>query len=139
MKNVIFTLVLLVAFVHPNVNAETVVVVSAKATVGNLDKDQVSDIFLGKSPTFPNGEESIAVDFKESSALREQFHTHITGKKPAQLKAYWSKMLFSGKGTPPKEVASVDEMKQLIANNPSLIGYMDGQDVDASVKVVLTF
>ena len=45
-------------------------------------------------------------------------------------------MIFSGKGTAPKEVASNAELLKLLASNPAMIGYVDKTAADKSVKVV---
>lgn len=136
----LFKVILLIVAVSPMVSlAETAVVVSKSSSVETLDKDMVSDIFLGKSPTFPNGKEAVPVELKDGQAARENFHSGTTGKSQAQLKAYWSKMLFSGKGSPPKEVSDASAMKALVAENPNMVGYLDAADVDGSVRVVFKF
>lgn len=116
--------------------AEVVVVVSTKSALAALSKDQVSDIFLGKSSTFPGGELAIPIDLSEGTAQREEFHKTVTGRSANQLKAYWSKMVFSGRATPPKEAPSQSDVKKIVATNPSTIGYLDKSAVDASLKVV---
>jgi ABC-type phosphate transport system substrate-binding protein len=118
--------------------AELVVVMSANSTVNNLDRDRVSAIFLGKTATLPDGNPADPIEQPENSLLHQEFHRTVTEKSHAQLKAYWSKMIFSGKGNPPKEVASIAEAKKLIEENPSLIGYMDKSDVSNKLKVVFT-
>ncbi len=117
-------------------NAEVVVVVSANSPVASLTKDQVSNIFLGKTSTFPGGEQAIPIELSEGAAQRDEFHSKVTGKSANQLRAYWSKMMFSGRATPPKEVSNVAEGKKLIADNPSSVGYIDKAAVDSNVKVV---
>lgn len=71
--------------------------------------------------------------------MRTAFDDGIIGKSASQLKSYWSKLVFTGKGTPPQEVSSEDEIKKLVASNPNMIGYIDAANVDSSVKVALTF
>jgi len=119
------------------VSADVVVVVSAKSPVASLTKDQVSDLFLGKASTFPGGKQAIPINLSEGSDQRDAFHRKVTGRSANQLRAYWSRMVFSGRATPPKEVPNVTEAKRLIAANPSTIGYIDKAAVDGSVKVVL--
>jgi ABC-type phosphate transport system substrate-binding protein len=116
--------------------AEIVVVVSAKSTVDNLDKDRVSAIFLGKTATFPDGTQAIPVEQPEGTPPHEEFHTLVTEKSGSQLKSYWSKMVFSGKGNPPKEIANNAEMLKLITGNPNMIGYIDKSAVNSSIKIV---
>lgn len=119
------------------VKADIVVIVSDKSPVSQLDKDQVADIFLSKSSTYPDGQQAMPIEIEDGSTVREEFHDKITEKSSSQLRAYWSKMVFSGKGTPPKEVPNVKEVLKLIASNPSLIGYIDKASIDKSVKTVL--
>lgn len=61
-----------------------------------------------------------------------------TGRNAAQIKATWAKLLFTGKGNPPKEVSGNAEVKKFVAGNPAAIGYIDKAAVDGSVKVVLS-
>jgi ABC-type phosphate transport system substrate-binding protein len=119
-------------------SAEVVVVVSAKNPVASLTADQAADIFLGKSAAFPGGGNAVPMDQAEGSAVRDEFYTKAAGKNAAQLKAYWSKQIFTGQGQPPKAVGDNNGVKSAVAANPNGIGYMDKSAVDASVKPVLT-
>ena len=118
--------------------ADVVVVVSAKSSVTSLTKDQVADVFLGKTAKFPDGAQAVPIDQSASSAQRDDFYSKVTGRTGAQLKSYWAKQSFSGKGTPPKAVPGDDDVRKLIAENPNLIGYMDKAKLDASVRNVFT-
>lgn len=117
--------------------ADVAVVVSSKSSAGSLTAAQVSDIFLGKSSSFPGGGAAVPIDQSEGSAVRDEFYTKVTGKSAAQVKAYWSKIIFSGKGKPPKDVADSGAVKKQLAENPNAIGYIDKAAVDGSVKTVL--
>jgi hypothetical protein len=56
----------------------------------------------------------------------------------AQVKAFWSKIIFTGRGQPPKTVATSREAKQLLVASPNAISYIDQSLVDSSVRVVFT-
>ncbi len=118
--------------------AEVVAVVSAKNPVTTLSKNQVVDIFLGKANRFPDGREAVPIDQDEGSAAREEFYLKFADKSPAQIKAFWSKIIFTGRGQPPPEVSNDVEVKKFIAKHPDAIGYIDQKLVDDSVKVILT-
>jgi ABC-type phosphate transport system substrate-binding protein len=117
-------------------HADVVVVMSAKSPVSTLTQAQVSDIFLGKASTFPQGGQAVPIDLASGAPNRDEFYTKVTGRTAVQLKSYWAKQSFSGKGTAPKAVAGDDELKKLIAANPNTIGYIDKTRLDASVKAV---
>ena len=118
------------------VMAEIVVVVSAKSPVTALNKNQVVNIFLGKVNRFPDNTAAMPIDQVEGSAVRDEFYATIVGKSAAQIKAHWSKIIFTGRGQPPAEVSSNSEVKKRIAGNPAAIGYIDKSALDNSVKAL---
>jgi ABC-type phosphate transport system substrate-binding protein len=118
--------------------ADVVAVVSSKSSVTVLSKNQVVDIFLGKASRFPDGEQAVPIDQVEGSAARDEFYAKFTGKSAAQIKAHWSKIIFTGRGQPPKEVSDSIEVKKQVVQNPKAIGYIERSLVDGSVRVLLS-
>lgn len=116
--------------------ADVVAVISAESPVTALSADQVADIFLGRAIRFPGGEVAVPIDQAEGSAARDEFYTAFTGKSAAQLKAHWSKIIFTGRGQPPKEVANGTEAKKLVVENPNAIAYLESSEVDGTVRVL---
>lgn len=108
------------------------VVVIGHPGAAAMTKDQVSDVFLGKSTS------ATPLDLPESSPLRAQFYAKATGKDVSQVKATWSRITFSGKGQPPKELADAAAVKKEVAANANAVGYIDSSAVDGSVKVLLS-
>lgn len=119
--------------------AETSVIVSASNPNSTMDQATISRIFLGKAKSFPDGSQALPVDQDEGSKTREAFNSTVIGKSDSQLKSYWSRLIFTGKGTPPKQSGTDAEIKALVANNPNIIGYVDSAAVDGTVKVVHKF
>lgn len=117
--------------------AEMVVVVSARSPVNALRQEQVADIFLGQIGRFPDGSEARALDQPIGSPLRNRFYARVTSKSPALLKAHWSRMIFTGRGQPPKELPNSAAVRKMVAENPGTIGYIERSALDASVKSVL--
>ena len=117
--------------------AEVVVVMSARSSVSSLSKAQVSQIFLAKSAALPDGSRATPIDQTEGSAVRNDFYTRVAGKDAAQMRAYWSQLMFTGKAQRPKQLASDAAVVQAVAASPGTIGYVNAAAVDSSVKVVL--
>ena len=113
-------------------SAETVVIVSQKNPATRMFSEQASQFFLGKSALFT------PVDQAEGSPIRADFYRKVADKDAGQVKALWSKLVFTGKATPPKEYASNAEVKKAVAADPKAIGYIDKSAVDDTVKVILT-
>lgn len=110
--------------------AEVVVVVNPKAAEASMTKEQVAQFFLGKSTAMT------PIDQADASPIRAEFYKKVADKDAAQAKALWSKLVFTGKATMPKEVADSAAVKAAVAANPKAIGYIDKSAVDGSVKVV---
>jgi len=117
--------------------SQVAVIVSPKSPLTALTADQAAAIFMGRSATLPSGATATPADLPDTSGVREQFYSKAAGKSAAQVKAAWSRLTFSGKATPPKEIPSAAEVKKFVAANPDAIGYIEKSAVDATVKVVL--
>jgi ABC-type phosphate transport system substrate-binding protein len=112
--------------------ADVVVVVNPKAAESSMTKDQVAQFFLGKSTSMS------PVDQPESAPIRAEFYKKVTDKEASQVKSLWSKLVFTGKATMPKEAADSAAVKKMVASDPKAIGYIEKSAVDASVKVIYT-
>ena len=118
-------------------DAQLVVIVSAKSSVTALSENQVADIYLGRTSRLPGMDAVVPVDLADDAVNRAAFYRIVCGKSPAQLRAYWSKLVFTGSGQPPSEVADTDAMKKRVASATNVIGYIDSSQLDPSVKAVL--
>ncbi len=104
-----------------------------------FDQGTIKKIFLGKTKSYSNGRSAILISANYSDPATEEFNSKVIGKSSSQVKAYWSKILFTGKGTPPQEMDSNAAVISAVASNPDAIGYLDASAVTSDVKVVATF
>jgi ABC-type phosphate transport system substrate-binding protein len=111
--------------------ADVVVIVSSKSTQSTMTADEISQIFLGKSKALKPVETA-------GAPIRSQFYSKVAGKDESQVKAIWSKLVFTGKATAPKELPSSADVVKAVASDPNSIGYVDKSAIDPSVKVVFT-
>ena len=115
----------------PALAAEIVVIVNPKNPASRMFSEQAAQFFLGKSTLFTPIEHT-------EGALRNEFSQKVLGKDSAQVKTQWSKLVFTGKGTAPKEYGSSAEVKKAVAADVQASGYIEKSAVDDSVKVILT-
>ena len=118
-------------------HADVVVIVNPKSSLVSMTADQVAAVFLGKTMVLPTGTAASLADQPESGALYESFYASVAGKTPAQVKAIWARLTFSGRAIPPKALANSAEVKKFVASNPDAIGYIEKSALDGSVKAVL--
>lgn len=135
MKILSFVVVLLCS---TGVFAEVAVIVNP-ANSNNLSDKDISRVFLGKVKSYADGQSIKAVNIKSGHNSRVQFEANVLHKSASQVKAYWSKQIFTGKGKPLDELAADAEVLKFVAEHPNAIGYVDATLVDSSVRVVKTF
>jgi ABC-type phosphate transport system substrate-binding protein len=113
-----------------NIQAEDIVVIVNPAA-RLISKEQIADLYLGRSA------ELTPLDQTAGSAIYVQFYKKATGRDAAQVKAIWSRILFTGRGLPPKQLPDSEAVKKAVAANTNVVGYIEKSAVDASVKVAL--
>ena len=89
--------------------AGTAVIINANNNSG-IDIDTVKKIYLGKVKAFPDGSRAIPLTFEQGNNIRDAFNNNVLGKSESQYSAFWSKLVFTGRGTPPEMRATEDEM-----------------------------
>jgi len=113
-----------------------VVLVGNPAITDTLTKDQAAALYLGKTTKLPSGGAVVLYDLEASDPLKAEFNSKVTGKSEAQLQSYWSRLVFTGKATPPGKLANSDLVKSTVAANANAVGYTDESKVDGTVKVL---
>jgi len=113
------------------------IVVNEANPSGSISKQQLSDIFMKKKGTWSNGQQVLPVDLPTSSKTRNGFSKVIFGRDPSAIKSHWQRQIFSGRGVPPPEKASEDEVLAFVRENSGAIGYVSSNaDVGSGVKVL---
>jgi ABC-type phosphate transport system substrate-binding protein len=120
----------LAVFSVTNVWAEDIVVIVNPAAAP-ISKEQIADLYLGRSDAW------IPVDQAVGSVIYVEFYKKVTGRDSAQIKAIWSRILFTSRGVPPKQFPDSAAVKRAVAANPKAVGYIEKSAVDASVKIAL--
>lgn len=118
--------------------AEISIIVHPDNPLSSITIKEVTRIYLGKQKTFSNGDRVTPLDVDKELQLHKAFYSKVIKKSDAQIKSYWSRLIFTGKAQPPKSVIDSYEVMMLVAADPNLIGYVETDLVDNSIKVVLT-
>ncbi|MBQ4844036.1 MULTISPECIES: hypothetical protein [unclassified Pseudoalteromonas] len=115
---------------------DLVVIVHKDNPVNSLTHKAVVDMFMGKYLAFPNGVIALTCDYKKESQIRSSFLSAITGRPISQINAYWSRVRFSGKASPPQIFDDVVSILDKVANTSNAIAYVPAHTVTHNVKVV---
>lgn len=117
-------------------SAEVVVIVNPSVSASG-SKDDIAGLFMGKTTSL-GGVALTPIDQAEGEDARAEFYEKAAGKTQAQMNAHWSRVVFTGKGQPPRTLADDDAVKEAVAKDKSLIGYIDSGALDSSVKKVIS-
>ncbi len=116
--------------------ADIAVIANPGIAITKASNNDIKALFLGKIKSLA-GYPVTPIEQK-SGTTRSSFNNKVLGKSNSRLKAYWTKLLFSGKGVPPRVFPDDAAVKAHVAATPDAIGYIDSSSVDSSVKVILT-
>lgn len=139
MKSLLLPLSIVLLLLGRGACAEPVVVVNAASTVNQLSQDEVINIFLGRYRRLPTGETAFPIDQPESSALRAEFYRKLVNKDLNEINAYWARLIFSGRTSPPAQAANATEVITLLTGRTSSIAYLERSQVDKRFRIVLEF
>ena len=112
------------------------VIVNASNPVSSLKASYVSNLFRGKVRQWDHGDKVTPVDKSASSSVRANFSKQVHNKSVAGIKSYWQQQIFSGRGVPPPEVRSDNEVVAYVQRNPGGIGYVSAGTSLRGVKAI---
>lgn len=116
--------------------AIAVVAVGNASAVQTISREDITAIYLGNLSRQPGQQTLVPLDL-EDGEIRDAFYQQVLGRSRAQMRAYWSRMVFTGKGQPPRAV-SPDGMLNELRQNGVTIGYLPANRVETGVRVLLT-
>lgn len=116
--------------------AELVIVAGARSGITELSREHAEKLYLGRATTLSDGTPVTLMDLPVGTA-RDDFYLKLAGKNSTQIRAYWSRLVFTGRAMPPREADSIAEARQWLADIPNLIGYVDRADVTPGMRVLL--
>ena len=113
-------------------------VVNAANPQSAITKSEVARLLLKKTKSWSNGLKVAPVDQAPSRSVRETFTRDVHNKPVSAIKAFWQKMIFSGRAIPPPEMASDNEVMTYVRNNSGGIGYVSADaTVGSGLKTLL--
>ena len=128
-------LVLLLCGLPLLASAEIAVVTSPDTGVSSLSEREVRQLFNGETREL-GGQRVTLLDLPEGDATRDTFYRELMGRTTDQMQSHWARQVFTGGARPPREVASISEMKSRAAS-PGALGYLPADEVDEDELRVL--
>jgi len=113
-----------------------IVIVSKDSNINDISKKELSKIFLSKTKKLPNGEKSSIIEIYDKN-IQSIFYQKICNKNSTQLRRYWTKMIFTGKGQPPKKMKSYKEIIEYVSKNQNAISYIPAEYITSKIQTIM--
>ncbi|WP_146071891.1 type 2 periplasmic-binding domain-containing protein [Marinobacterium lutimaris] len=115
---------------------DILVVVSKDSTVNTISKRELVDLYMGRVHSLPDGSPVMKIDAPVDSPVRAAFYQALIGMKVSEVNAYWARLMFTGRATPPMSVTKSGDIAALLANNPNALGYLPEDSENENLKTI---
>ena len=119
--------------------ADIVVVTGPQTGISSLSKEALINIYLGRYRRLPNGLPAEPLDRENSAEIKKEFYWKLVEKTPAEINAYWARLVFSGQTKPPATIDSQDEVARLLMSRPGTLAYIEREKLDKRFVVLYVF
>ncbi len=85
---------------------------------------RVSAMFLRQIREWPDGTRILPVDLPADSKVRDDFSRAVHGRPAVAIHNQWLQSIFSGRGAPPTQVKTEEDVVAYVAKNKGAIGYI---------------
>ena len=99
------------------------VIAHPTVAVSSLTLEQASDCFLKKNPNWRDGTPIKPVNLADR-ATAEAFDSTVHGRNSLAVRKYWQRQVFTGRGTPPPQKKTAEEVLEFVSSTPGAIGYV---------------
>ena len=113
-----------------------VMIVNKQNPVETLSRSDVKKYFFKNLVLWNNGVKVVPVDYVDTHPLAKSFAMNVLGMNLDEKKHKLVANVFSGKSTPPEQLASEDEVIAIVSTQRGAIGYISLSKHTDKVKVV---
>lgn len=116
--------------------ADIAIIVHPELPLSTIDAQTATEIFMKKSSEV-NGVALVPLDLHRDDPVRKEFYQRVANRTPDYMLTYWTRLIFTGRGSPPDYVTNAEEMLFAISRQKNAIGYVDAKQVNNKVKSIL--
>jgi len=120
-------------FIEIGLSHELKIVVNPENPISIISKKELTQIYLRKKGFSNDGMALVPMDFR---ANKMDFYEGVLNKPFPLIKRYWTRAIFSGKGTPPKEFRDLDRMLRSLKEMPGGLAYVPANSELKNLKVL---
>ncbi len=111
------------------------VIVSKNSELSAMSRNDLADMYTGKTLVLPDSKAPIPLDYRGNDALKAAFYKKLLGKNLSQINEYWATVMFTGQATPPQAVVTPIVMENSVDGNVTAVGYISEKDYSPKMNV----
>ena len=134
MRKLLITLFLFGPF-SVSLHADEALVLIGHSTLQKTDLATLQRLYRGRVVSL-NQQAATPFNLPPGHPLREQFLDNILTQNEEQYSAYWLVRRYVGKGTPPQELSSPEEIIRAVSTIPGAVGYVPLSKVPAGSNII---
>ncbi|MBL7664811.1 MAG: hypothetical protein JNM93_06725 [Bacteriovoracaceae bacterium] len=120
-----------------SLKAESYVVLHQKAVKENLTNATLKEIYLGKKNFWQNGSRIYPSTSTTKNEEIQKFLEQVLDMSDDQYNNYWRRILFSGKGRPPRVFANDAEVIEFVESFENAIGIISQKPKSLPAGLIL--
>lgn len=111
------------------------IAVIAHPAMAKTDRATLQRLYTGRIVSI--GEQAAQpLNLAPGDPVRQQFLDAVLGQTEEQYVGYWLVRRYVGKGAPPREFGSVEELLKHVATTPGAVGYVPLSRLPAGTNVI---
>lgn len=111
------------------------VLVIGHSALPKTDKLTVQRLYTGRAVSIGQ-QQVLPINLPTGNSVREDFLLTCMEQSEEQYTGYWLVRRYVGKGAPPQEMGSVDDVIKYIQATPGAIGYVPASKVPRGANVI---
>lgn len=132
----LYLLALLCSFTEAVVSEETLVII-AHSSIQKSDLVMLQRLYTGRVISL-NQQPAMPFNLPTGHPLRQQFIEKILKQSEEQYSGYWLVRRYVGKGAPPQEVASPEDVIRIVGSTPGAVGYIPSSKAPAGSNIIFS-
>ncbi len=112
------------------------VIANSRITVDTISADEIKRIFLEENSSLRDGTHVEPV-IEKDGPVHEAFLREYVGRTDEDLQTYYRALVFTGRGSMPKELGSDAEVVAYVATTRGAIGYVSTSEIAEGVKTLI--
>jgi len=125
--------IILIMFCISSIHADIKIIASPLCEIETLSMYEIKNIFMVKKRSI-NDVSVIILDSLEKETYNVFIKKYLN-KSSRKMKVYWTRMLFTGKKTPPKKL-SIEEINLLDTNSSCYLSYIEEKNKPKNWSII---